>query len=224
MNIKLLKSSLSLFANPEFTARALIPEAGRSMIEMLGVLAIIGVLSVGGIAGYSKAMEMYKMNKVIDEYSSVFFELQKFRINRKDTNGIDYVLAKNTGVLPAGWSVWGGSLATDNNGYVSQIVQYADDPQFLYMYLLLGNKNDTPIMQAKYCQNLVQKFVQPLHASVYFASFSNSNNRQETVFYGDQYCEPSKACLSNLKVNMIIDECNKCLKQTSDRCYLNVIW
>lgn len=26
-------------------------EKGRSMIEMLGVLAIIGVLSVGGIAG-----------------------------------------------------------------------------------------------------------------------------------------------------------------------------
>ena len=36
---------------------------GRSMIEMLGVLAIIGVLSVGGIAGYSKAMEnMYFSN------------------------------------------------------------------------------------------------------------------------------------------------------------------
>ncbi|MBQ8671083.1 MAG: prepilin-type N-terminal cleavage/methylation domain-containing protein [Alphaproteobacteria bacterium] len=32
-------------------------ESGRSMIEMLGVLAIIGVLSVGGIAGYSKAMQ-----------------------------------------------------------------------------------------------------------------------------------------------------------------------
>ncbi|MBR2136742.1 MAG: prepilin-type N-terminal cleavage/methylation domain-containing protein [Alphaproteobacteria bacterium] len=30
-------------------------QSGRSMIEMLGVLAIIGVLSVGGIAGYSKA-------------------------------------------------------------------------------------------------------------------------------------------------------------------------
>ncbi len=29
---------------------------GRSMVEMLGVLAIIGVLSVGAIAGYSKAM------------------------------------------------------------------------------------------------------------------------------------------------------------------------
>ena len=36
---------------------------GRSMIEMLGVLAIIGVLSVGGIAGYSKAMLKIKINK-----------------------------------------------------------------------------------------------------------------------------------------------------------------
>ena len=41
-------------------------ESGRSMIEMLGVLAIIGVLSVGGIAGYSKAMLKYKVNKTID--------------------------------------------------------------------------------------------------------------------------------------------------------------
>ena len=37
-------------------------EYGRSMIEMLGVLAIIGVLSVGGIAGYSKAMLMWRSN------------------------------------------------------------------------------------------------------------------------------------------------------------------
>ena len=39
---------------------------GRSMIEMLGVLAIIGVLSIGAIAGYSKAMFKYKMNKTMD--------------------------------------------------------------------------------------------------------------------------------------------------------------
>lgn len=39
-------------------------QSGRSMIEMLGVLAIIGVLSVGGIAGYSKAMYKYKLTKV----------------------------------------------------------------------------------------------------------------------------------------------------------------
>ena len=44
-------------------------QSGRSMVEMLGVLAIIGVLSVGGIAGYSKAMAKYKMTKTIDQIS-----------------------------------------------------------------------------------------------------------------------------------------------------------
>jgi hypothetical protein len=38
-------------------------QSGRSMVEMLGVLAIIGVLSVGAIAGYSKAMMKYRLNK-----------------------------------------------------------------------------------------------------------------------------------------------------------------
>ena len=46
-------------------------ESGRSMIEMLGVLAIIGVLSVGGIAGYSKAMNKFKTNKVADQVSMI---------------------------------------------------------------------------------------------------------------------------------------------------------
>jgi len=32
-------------------------ESGRSMVEMLGVLAVIGVLSVGGISGYKMAMK-----------------------------------------------------------------------------------------------------------------------------------------------------------------------
>ena len=46
-------------------------ENGRSMIEMLGVLAIIGVLSVGGIMGYSKAMMRYKINKTIEQITYI---------------------------------------------------------------------------------------------------------------------------------------------------------
>ena len=46
-----------------------IEQSGRSMVEMLGVLAIIGVLSVGGIAGYSKAMTKFKINKSMDQIS-----------------------------------------------------------------------------------------------------------------------------------------------------------
>ena len=41
-------------------------EFGRSMVEMLGVLAVIGVLSVGGIAAYTTAMKSHKHNTIID--------------------------------------------------------------------------------------------------------------------------------------------------------------
>ena len=40
-------------------------ESGRSMVEMLGVLAIIGVLSVGGVMGYSMAMRKYRANEIV---------------------------------------------------------------------------------------------------------------------------------------------------------------
>ena len=40
-------------------------QSGRSMVEMLGVLAIIGVLSIGGIAGYTMAMNRYKANEIL---------------------------------------------------------------------------------------------------------------------------------------------------------------
>ena len=41
-------------------------ETGRSMVEMLGVLAIMGILSIGGIAGYTYAMNRLKANDIID--------------------------------------------------------------------------------------------------------------------------------------------------------------
>ena len=43
------------------------PEQGRSMIEMLGTLAIMGVLSIGGIAGYGYAVMKHRANETIDE-------------------------------------------------------------------------------------------------------------------------------------------------------------
>ncbi len=46
-------------------------ESGRSMVEMLGVLAIIGVLSIGGIAGYTTAMNRYRANEILDMAAKV---------------------------------------------------------------------------------------------------------------------------------------------------------
>ncbi len=42
-------------------------ESGRSMVEMLGTLAIMGVLSIGGIMGYSYAMDRYHANQIMND-------------------------------------------------------------------------------------------------------------------------------------------------------------
>ena len=49
-------------------------ESGRSMVEMLGVLAIIGVLSIGGIAGYTLAMNRYPANEALQAASLIAIE------------------------------------------------------------------------------------------------------------------------------------------------------
>ena len=40
-------------------------ETGRSMVEMLGVLAIVGVITIGGIVGYRYAMDYIMTNAII---------------------------------------------------------------------------------------------------------------------------------------------------------------
>ena len=42
-------------------------QSGRSMVEMLGVLAIIAVLSIGGIVGYRMAMNHYQASQIAHE-------------------------------------------------------------------------------------------------------------------------------------------------------------
>lgn len=44
-------------------------ELGRSMVEMLGVLAIVGVLSLGGVLGYTKAMAKHRVDATLNQVS-----------------------------------------------------------------------------------------------------------------------------------------------------------
>ena len=44
-------------------------QRGRSMVEMLGVLAIVGVLSVGGVYGYGVASKKIKANELLHQAS-----------------------------------------------------------------------------------------------------------------------------------------------------------
>ena len=48
-------------------------QTGRSMIEMLGVLAIIGVLSIGGLLGYRRAVNNHQANQILDDVNRFAF-------------------------------------------------------------------------------------------------------------------------------------------------------
>ena len=75
-------------------------QSGRSMIEMLGVLAIVGVLSVGGIAGYSKAMEKFKINKSIDQISHIVANIRTLYAQQTTYDGLNTANAIKMGVVP----------------------------------------------------------------------------------------------------------------------------
>ena len=66
---------------------------GRSMVEMLGVLAIIGVLSVGGVYGYSLAMNKYRANEILQTASLLVIMAQA-----KDAGSGECLTLSSTGL------------------------------------------------------------------------------------------------------------------------------
>lgn len=76
-------------------------QAGRSMIEILGVLAVIGVLSIGGIAGYTKAMEKRNTNQLLLDVNATIQKINGLyngqpSFENIDKNAWDLNLAANS--------------------------------------------------------------------------------------------------------------------------------
>lgn len=83
---------------------------GRSMIEMLGVLAIIGVLSVGGISGYSRAMAKYKLTKAQDQITMLLMNIRTAYATSPSYNGLTAQTAADYAIAP------GDMIVEDNSG------------------------------------------------------------------------------------------------------------
>ncbi len=89
---------------------------GRSMIEMLGVLAIIGVLSVGGIAGYSKAMTKFKTNTLLQQISIIISNTQILYAQQKNHKDFNEETAIQMGIIPAELISSDGKTLVDSFG------------------------------------------------------------------------------------------------------------
>ena len=69
------------------------------MVEMLGVLAIVGVLSVGGIAGYSQAMSKFKVTKAMDQVQTIITNIRTLYASQRKYSKLTAPQAQAMGIL-----------------------------------------------------------------------------------------------------------------------------
>ena len=109
--------------------RTIKSESGRSMVEMLGVLAIIGVLSIGGIAGYTMAMNRFRANEVVDmgnKYAALIFAANQTALARTGAELTTIPTVKDMG-LTTGSTVSGNNLPGGGSVSVADTDAITDD-------------------------------------------------------------------------------------------------
>ena len=213
-------------------------QLGRSMIEMLGVLAIIAVLSVGGIAGYSKAMEMWKINKAIDDYKTMIFGLLEhfdsirkplYNKNSGDTGMADII--QGLDLIPTSWQKINNSRFADSYGNYINIFYRSkgvnDNRLIIDMWLGGFQENSQGSISSafsnKLCIQLYLNLAQPLHRTLHFAgNYRQGKNGSNFVpLFGDAYCQTGRYCLSQMTVQDFYNFCNSCQKD-SEICTLTL--
>ena len=185
---------------------------GRSMVEMLGVLAIIGVLSVGAIAGYSKAMMKYKLNKQAEQLTQILFSLEHYReMLGRDRNNIANQYSSVVPLLMKLNTIPSEMYKPDRYGYLRDVfgnlvnVTFYNDGVFGLVVYYQSDQQDV-------CNNVLQliKYNSP---KLYYTCVKTTNNGE---------CTSPMLTNTNIdKVNQsdIYDYCNLC--KTSGNCRIS---
>ena len=194
-----------------YTPRNDVSSAGRSMIEMLGVLAIVGVLSVGGIAGYSKAMEKWKVTKAIEEYSYLIHGLMEYRndiVKMENKSGL-VNLSEQLNLLPPTWAKINASEMQDSNGETLTLYM-KNDNSFQSVPRILLNVNLVSKFSQDFCRELLDNLARPLHSALLHICIYRPKSGS-TDYYGDAYCGTNdKICLASVSLAQINEDCKKC--------------
>ena len=196
-------------------------QSGRSMIEMLGVLAIIGVLSVGGIAGYSKAMEKFKLDKAADEYTHIIFGLLEHLDDIRKLSDDSWAayglvdLATGLNLIPATWLHTDNMLDYEINDAYGNLVQlHSRSKRFVVDLFLRGTERTdegrfSKSFSPKLCVSLFQNLAIPLHSSVNIVN-TWQNGKGGIYYRGDAYCGGNTPCVANMTLQEIKNACEIC--------------
>ena len=183
-------------------------ENGRSMVEMLGVLAIIGVLSVGAIAGYSKAMMKYKLNKHAEAVNMLINNVLQIK-GQLPYSAENYYgnLFKKMNLLPDGINYHSNTLLTDKwfksritiyrgagfGGAYFCIPKLSENEEICRNIVLAAKENAADLWQVKLIQY-------PETSAMIYG----------TPLWGNNYCSKDSKCLYNMTLNDTEAVCNEC--------------
>ena len=190
---------------------------GRSMVEMLGVLAIVGVLSVGAIAGYSKAMTKYKLNKAIEAANQLFAAIITKVAPDKSSltdDGLGYVYYTET-MVKAGWLPDGFKFTDISPRFIYDAF---NNPAWIFKdpAKAVGVGWSFEQNQKELCMayvNLAKEWRNDI-SSVSVDSLSSNNGSVVSKIYGNLYgdknCTSDVKCLKDVTVTEIDNLCNNC--------------
>ena len=206
---------------------------GRSMIEMLGVLAIIAVLTVGGIAGYSKAMEKFKLNKIIGEYSMFLYNMMEHlddlhRLAHETTQSSQVITEElyAMNIVPDIWSQESTQYFKDSmgNSVGVRVAPYNGTllPDRLSVSIYLGGLTNTNSagFTVNLCTSFFTDILIPLQSTLIDAKLFRHKNGFSQEWAGSAYCTASRKCLSNMTLSDIHELCSSC-DSKNDICQIN---
>ncbi len=195
--------------------------AGRSMVEMLGVLAIIGVLSVGAIAGYSKAMMKYKLNKQAEQISSILdyvnIHMGEFKRSKTSISANMIPILTKLNIIPKEMirenSVYAVYDAFNTAMYIQNYTIGDGDYHFEFLFYLNKGKKDA-------CMNLfnIAKAQRGQLWRTKFQTVKGEAAGEANSVWGDAYCESDRKCLKDLTVAEMENYCTVC--EDKDSCIL----
>ncbi len=203
-------------------------ECGRSMVEMLGVLAIIGVLSVGAISGYSKAMMKYKLNKFSEGLNSLLnYALQYTpQLEAHGANahmGYNEILYK-LNLIPDGMT-YVTSTQKIFDIFNNEIVLYRNVEQDNTETNVLSISADTSDTSRQICRQaltVAKENAFALH-SVSIKDDAAEGGEFSTRLWGDNYCSSGRKCLYNMGFTDTEETCDYC-DDGEKICRIVIMW
>ena len=215
-----------------------IRQCGRSMIEMLGVLAIIAVLTAGGVVGFNKAMSAYHWNMAFGQWDTLINVVVKYKsqlhINDPKQLEIDTLsllpILDATGELPDNMTVENCETSKLNCYVVdaigNRIRVYNHNTGYVGIGYLISQNN------VEACR-LFMTMANSYHNTVDIIQFytndriDDPDTAKNIHFYGDRYCygNNTSICLKDLSVSRINEICkdNKVCKDR-ETCNFLMYW